>query len=172
MNLREAVKTGASGIRWTSVVVSALLWLCFPLAFDFLDSGRTAHGWESYWRSFPAHLAVLICTFLVVSTVMHRFFARDVCNLKGRRFWLYPLKSLPIATTVYFLAWTITNALSNSPDSITFSPASVVGLAYSWLVMVVVVMTTMVWITYPLAILNQLLIRKIYARIASNHAPP
>jgi hypothetical protein len=167
MSIRDVARSSISGIRWPSVAASAVLWLCFPLAIGFIDSNssRTADGWASFRRSLPLYVLVTGGPFFVVSAVMHRLYASEVCRLRGWRFWVYPFKYLPIATTFYFVPWALMNLFDTHHASRLLSIVGVANLAWYWLVMVVVVLTTTLWVSYPLAIINQLLIRRFYRKL-------
>ena len=134
-----------------SIVASAALWMILPLAYDFVSSGtRTSHGWSVFWYDFPAYLFRWYSVFLIVATLMHLAFARVTLRLGKLGFFIFPLLSLLCASIVFVPFW-----------SLLVQPFLMSDLAYAFLGVLAVVFVHMIWITYPLALANQWLVREI-----------
>ena len=150
---------------WLSTALSATLWLSVLLCLDFLDSGRTPDGWRTYWSEFPFHWASVYTILFVIALGMHLRYRERVLRLCGRSFWLFPLRSLAVATIAYSTVFYIYAVLCQPPSHLTFRDvgmALIIGPIYWWIGALVTVFVSLIWLTYPMAILNQLLIRKIY----------
>lgn len=150
---------------WFSTALSATLWLPVLLSLDFLDSGRTPDGWRTYWIKFPSHLASIYTGLFVIALGMHLRYRERVLRLCGRSFWLFPLRSLAVATIAYSTILYIYAVLRHPPSHLTLRDVVmglIIGPIYWWIGALVMVFVYLVWLTYPMAILNQLLIRKIY----------
>jgi hypothetical protein len=150
------------GVRWPSVLLSALIWLPVPVAFGLLDSNRAPDAAGLLLRGFLAsQLAIIATIFLCVSFVMHRLFARQVCRPSRRGFWLYPLESLFFATLFFSFVFTLVGVSERQPHAGDF-PMIIFAMAGVWLVTYLITLTTMVCICYPLALFNQWLIQWFY----------
>jgi hypothetical protein len=149
---------------WLSTALSAMLWLSVFLSLDFLDSGRTSDGWRAYWSEFLFHLASVYAMLFVIALGMHLRYRERVLRLSGRSFWLFPLRSLAVATIAYSTVIYIYAALCEPPSHVTFRDVGmfILGQIYWWVGALGAVFGYLIWLTYPMAILNQLLIRKIY----------
>jgi hypothetical protein len=127
-----------------------------------LDGNRAPTKWTLFWESLPVFLAYYSIVFFVVATLMHRGFAGSVSVLRGWRFWLYPLKSLPLAASLYFVLSMIYGLVVEGSWARAFSAVGIVNIFYYWFIVLCMVMGPLIWLTYPLAILNQLVIRRFY----------
>ena len=134
-----------------SIVASAALWMILPLAYDFLSSGtRTSYGWTMFWADLPGYLLRWFSVFLIVATLMHMAFASVTLRLGGLSFFIFPLLSLLCASIVFVPFW-----------SILVQPFLMSNLGYAFLGVLAVVFFHMIWISYPLALVNQWLIKEI-----------
>jgi hypothetical protein len=150
---------------WCSTALSATLWLPVLLSLDFLGSGRTPDGWRTYWSEFPFHLASIYTVLFVIALGLHLRYRERVLRLCGRSFWLFPLRSLAVATIAYSTIFYFYAVLCQPPSHLTFRDVGmglIIGPIYWWIGALVTVFVSLIWLTYPMAILNQLLIRKIY----------
>lgn len=150
-------------IRWPSVLVSSVIWLALPLVMHAIDGNQAPTKWSFFWQSLPWFLGYYITAFFVVATVMHYRFASAVCALRGWRFWLYPLGSLPLAASLYFVLSMVFGVITDHSWARALSPVGIVNIFYYWFLVLVVVMGSMIWVSYPLAILNQIVIRYFYS---------
>jgi hypothetical protein len=134
-----------------SIVASAALWMILPLAFELYSSGtRTSYGWSVFWNGLPHYLFRWFGVFLIVATLMHMAFARITLQLNRSGFFIFPLLSLLCASVAFWIVW--------------YSLVQHVPLAdffYPLLGVLAVVFFHMIWITYPLALANQWLVREI-----------
>ena len=134
-----------------SIVASAALWMILPFAYEFYSSGtRTSYGWSIFWNELPLYLVRWFGVFLVVATLMHFIFARITLQLSRFSFFFFPILSLLCASVAFWMVW--------------FSLIQRVSWGdffYSLLGVLAVVFFHMIWITYPLALANQWLIREI-----------
>ena len=138
----------------TSILVSTLLWFLLPLAMEMLNSARTPYGWQIFWRDFPVWAASWLCFLLPVATVMHLLFRSITVSLRGWRFWLFPVVSLPLACVFWWMTCLLWDCVVDGilPWS---KPGALSALSY----VLAIVLISLVWLSYPLAILNQLLIQ-------------
>ncbi len=141
-----------------SIVASAALWMILPFAYEFYSSGtRTSYGWSVFWSELPLYLVRWFGVFLVVATLMHLVLARITLQLSRFSFFLFPILSLLCASVAFWIVW--------------FSLVQRVSLGdffYPLFGVLAVVFFHMIWITYPLALANQWLIREIL----ENHIRP
>ena len=134
-----------------SIVASAALWMILPLAYEFVSSGtRTSYGWTMFWADFPGYLFRWFSVFLIVSTLMHLAFARVTLRLGGLSFFIFPLLSLLCASIVFVPFWCLL-----------IQPFLMTDFGYAFLGVLAVVFFHMIWMTYPLALANQWLVREI-----------
>ncbi|WP_411827920.1 hypothetical protein [Luteolibacter sp. AS25] len=132
-----------------SIILSAAIWMILPLAFelDAVDT-RTSRGWEIFLEELPIYLARWYGVFVLVAAVMHKAFAGITLRLSRWEFFAFPLLSLFCATVAFSVFW------YSLIDRI--SPADFV---YPLLGSLYLILWKMIWITYPLALANQWLIR-------------
>jgi hypothetical protein len=158
----QHLKTSLGDRRlWLSAMISAAIWLIPLFTLDLTDSHRTPDGWRSYWSDFTMHLGVGYAMMLAVSIIMHLLYRERVQALRGRSFWLFPIQTLFVAALLYstiFLLGAMPQLLrhSNVGYGLILTPL------YYWGGAIVVVFGYLCWLTYPLAILNQIIIRRIY----------
>jgi hypothetical protein len=134
-----------------SIVASAALWMILPLAYEFVSSGtRTSYGWTVFWADLPGYLVRWFSVFLIVATLMHLVFARVTLRLGRLIFFIFPLLSLLCASIVFVPFWCFL-----------VQPFLMSDLGYAFLGVLAVVFFHMIWITYPLALANQWLVREI-----------
>lgn len=164
MKTDSAITRAFSGIRWASVLISSVIWLALPIVMHAIDCNQTPSKWPSFWKSFPSFLVYYSIAFFLVAAIMHHRFAASVTGLSGWRFWLYPVRSLPLAASLYFVLTTIYHILCEDVWGVGLNSIGIVSLLYGWFVVLVVVMGSMIWLTYPLAILNQFVIRRFYLK--------
>ena len=143
------------------ILGSTLLWF-FPifsivLCKELLNDARTAFGWEVFWRDLPTQLLTMIGSFLIVALIMYFTLKRIVLLLRGWQFWLFPFVSLPAACVAYWLTNIL--AVSFTKGHFAWSTYELIGGLYYTLV---VVLLLFIWLTYPLALLNQAFIRRIH----------
>lgn len=145
-----------------SSTLSAVIWTPLPLLVEWLGGGLTPSGRESFLNRLPLQILWTFLIFVGVALLMHRLFIPRVRCTTGRRFWLLPLVTLPAAATACCLAsWLVAFV-----QMFVFTPAEIgrgfVGLIYSVIVALVIVLGTLIWATYPMALANQFLIRWLY----------
>jgi len=134
-----------------SIVASAVLWMILPFAYEFLSSGtRTSYGWSIFWTDLPIYLLRWFSVFLIVATLMHLAFARVTLQLRRLSFFIFPFLSLLCASLVFVIFW-----------SILVQPFLLSNIIYAFFGVLAVVFFQMIWITYPLALANQWLVREI-----------
>lgn len=134
-----------------SIVASAALWMIRPFAFEFYSSGtRTSYGWSVFWNELPLYLLRWFGVFLIVATIMHPVFARVTLQLKRSAFFIFPFLSLLCASVAFWIVW------YSVVDRVSLD-----SFFYSLLGILAVVFFQMIWITYPLALANQWLVREI-----------
>ena len=126
-----------------SVVLSTILWLAFPFLLLISDTSRTSYGWSVLWNEMPQILLGHVAPFFVVSIVMHVLFSRAATKVKGWKFWILPFPTLLFASLLYWLISGITSGFSYLPY------------------LLAVVMIGALCFSYPLAIANQIIIRKL-----------
>ena len=134
-----------------SIVASAALWMILPFAYEFYSSGtRTSYGWSAFWNELPLYLARWFGVFLVVATVMHLAFARITLQLNRFSFFLFPILSLLCASVAFWIVWFCVVQRVSWDE-----------FFYPLLGVLAVVFFHMIWITYPLALANQWLLKEI-----------
>ena len=126
-----------------SIFASAVLWVLFPVILRLLTS-----GWTGLWSGFPRFPFLWIAVFLPVAAIMHFLFAGIVLKLKGWIFWIFPLISLWVASHLYWILMVITKGTEGM-------------MLYP--VVFAIVFVSMIWVSYPLAIINQFIIQKLLA---------
>ncbi len=139
-------------VRWLSVILSSILWGAIPV---YIGLQRPVEGRLYAWF-------MILTGILLVALLMHWLYAGEVRRLSGWRFWVYPLMSIPTAVAPLALFFVFAER-SYEKRLLLDWPG---GLLFSWALMAFQVafasMTVLLWITYPFAILNQLIIRCIY----------
>jgi hypothetical protein len=144
------------------------------MIMSLFDGNLAMTGDEKVERALQG-LPLMMATMFPTALLMNWWFAVRVMNAKGRKFWLTPFLTLPVAT-VLMCATVVIPGLSSetigrpSYDSITGLAYFLYGSAYYLFVALVMVMGTMLWLTYPLAIVNQWLLRKVFG--ATVTTPP
>jgi hypothetical protein len=145
---------------WVSASLPALLW-CIPLiAIGYFDSGRNSEGGQRFWERVPFGMLTGFTILYVLALVMHLLFRERVQRLRGKRFWLFPFTSLTVAA----LMFSSVGVLGAFAEGLRFG-----GIRLQWIMTPIywwigslVVMFFHIWLTYPLAIINQLIIRKVF----------
>jgi hypothetical protein len=134
-----------------SIMSSSALWMILPLTLELYSTGtRTSHGWDMFWANFPSYLCRWYGVFLIVATLMHWIFARITIDLTRWFFLAFPLISLLFASVAFCIAWFIV---------VQFAPWD--EFFYGILGVLVVVFYQMIWMTYPIALINQWLVKEI-----------
>jgi len=143
------------------IVGSALLWFVpiFGIIFcmDLLNDARTSYGWEVFWRDLPIRALKMMGSFLIVAAIMNFTLKRIVLSLRGWRFWLFPFISLPAACLVFWLTDILASIVTKGDFAWTLTELFG-GILY----MLLVVLLWFIWLTYPLALLNQTFIRRLH----------
>ncbi|MGL4400534.1 MAG: hypothetical protein ACRCXD_11745 [Luteolibacter sp.] len=136
---------------FVSIVLSAALWLILPLTYELLSSGtRTSYGWGIFLADLPGYLIKWFSIFLIVATLMHLAFARVTLQLGRLSFFVFPFFSLLCASIIFVPFWCIL-----------VQPFLMDNLGYAFLGVLTAIFFHMIWITYPLALANQWLLREI-----------
>jgi hypothetical protein len=130
------------------------------IAVDSLASGRTSEGGQRLLEKGPFGILTGFALMLAISLVMHLLFREPVQRLTGKRFWLFPFASLTVAALM-FSSVGILAALAEELQLGGIEPRWIMTPIYWWIGSVVVVFFH-IWLTYPLAIINQLIIRKVF----------
>ncbi len=162
MNTPPYPKPPRERVRWLSVILSAALWG----SFLSLVPGR------AFWRNpgggdLPApwlpHLILLAGLFLV-ALWMHWPFAGMTARLSGWRFLLFPFITIPLAGALAALPFAVATMVSNGLFSSSEPGGVFVMWIYTAVYMVYLSLTMYLWITYPFALINQIIIRHFYSR--------
>jgi len=125
--------------------------MILPFAYELYSSGtRTSHGWSVFWNDLPLYLLRWFGVFLVVATLMHLVFARIALQLNRFIFLLFPILSLLCASLAFWIVW------FGVVERVSWDE-----LIYPLLGVLAVVFFHMIWITYPLALANQWLLKEI-----------
>jgi hypothetical protein len=147
--------------QFITILGSTLLWFIpifsIFLCMELLNDARTTFGWEVFWRDLPIQSLTMLGSFLIVALIMNFTLKRIILSLNGWRFWLFPFISLPIASVAYWLTNIL--AISFTRGNFTWSTYELIGGIFYVLV---VVLLWCIWLTYPLALLNQVLIRRVH----------
>ena len=147
----------SDGRIWLSASLSALLWY---LPLTALASGRIPAGGQRFWEKGPFGILAGFALMLAIALVMHLLFRERVQSLSGKRFWLFPFISLTVAALLFssiFVLGSLTEGLRLGG----IEPRWIMTPIYWWIGSLVVVFFH-IWLTYPLAIVNQLIIRKVF----------
>jgi hypothetical protein len=146
-----------------SILLSACLWVALPLALGFLNDKLTLSGRAMFIQGLPKTILFSILFFLPVAALMHWLWATTTLEAKGARFWLLPVKTLP---TAFLIGWVLLLPLIVLKERFWLHPLHEAGVAliYSFLLGAVVILGSLCWVVYPLAILNQLIIRAILTK--------
>lgn len=138
-----------------SILASAFLWLLLPLAAFALDGDSGTSPAAAF------HPAILGLS-LVVSALMHLFFAPATRDLYGWHFWIFPLFTVPAALLCTWSVCVLFGLLRGGwgESGILFQLWVLVAMLYS-------LVTPVAALLYPMAILNQWLISRITALPAS-----
>ena len=96
--------------------------------------------------------------FLPVAAVMHLLFARITVKLAGWKFWTFPIITLTAAGFLVYVMLSFVAAIEKG-ELFNWSPDWIYGVLYLY----AVVFVSMIWVSYPLAIINQLIIKKLFA---------
>jgi hypothetical protein len=149
-----------------AIIGSTALWFVLPLSMELLDDRRTAHGWDMFWQEFPIWTLKWVGWLLIVAILMNLLLTRTTLRLRGWKFWVFPAISLPAACVAWWFTYVISSAIAEG-----IFPWSKPGMWSGVLYVFAVVLFSLVWISYPLAILNQLLIKKVHQiNVKANHA--
>ena len=144
-----------------TVLGSTFLWFIpifsIVLCMELLNNARTSFGWEVFWRDLPIRTLRMMGSFLLVAVVMNFTTKRIILSLRGWRFWLFPSISLPAACLVFWLTDILATLITQ--DDFTWSLTELFG---GLLYMLVVVLLWFIWLTYPLALINQAFIRRVH----------
>lgn len=145
-----------------SIVASTGLWFLFPLMLELTSGTKTEVGWQRFWSDLPKFTLYWYAMFLPVATVMHLLFARFTTKLAGWKFWTFPIFSLSVAGFLFWIVMLIAAGIEKGKLIVWDQEYWIYGI----LSVYAVVFISMVWVSYPLAILNQLIIRKLIAEPA------
>ena len=145
---------------WFSASMSAALWSVPMFALDYFASGRTSDGWRSYWERLPLGSVIGFVMMLAIALLMHLLFRERVQTLSSKNFWLFPFTSLTVAALIFSsvaVLGSIIQELRTSRIEIRW----IMTPFYYWSGAVFIVFY-FIWITYPLAIINQVIVRKVF----------
>jgi hypothetical protein len=145
----------SDGRIWVSASLSALLWSIPLIAIDYFSEGGLL-----FREREPFGLVTGFAMLLAIALVMHLLFRERVQKLTGKRFWLFPFTSLTVAALIYSSAsfpGTIAEGLRFGGVRLHWIMTPI----YWWIGSLVVVFVH-IWLTYPFAIINQLIIRKVF----------
>lgn len=148
------------GRIWVSASLSALMWSLPLIAVDYFDSGRVPEGGQRFWEKLPFGMLTGFAMLLAIALVMHLLFRERVQRLTGKRFWLFPFISLTVAALIF----SSVGVLGALAEGLRFGGAGLQWImtpVYWWIGSLVIVFFH-IWLTYPLAIINQLIIRKVF----------
>jgi len=143
-----------------SIIASACLWTVLPVALGVLDDKMTPYGRDLFIQGLPRTVGLSFLFFLPVAAVMHWLWAPATIKASGSTFWLLPIKTLP---TAYIIGWILLLPIIVIKDRLWLQPSEVFGtsLLYTLLLGAFVVLVSLVWISYPISILNQIVIRTL-----------
>ena len=133
-----------------SILLTAALWMLLPFALEVSSMDTlTRYGLGRLFEDLPAYIAKWYGMFLIIAAAMHLLFAKFTLRLGRIEFFVFPLISLLCASVAFIPVWYITDE----------------GMSSDWFYqlywVLAVVFFHMVWITYPLALANQWLIREL-----------
>ena len=143
-----------------SASLSALLWSLPLITVDYFDSGRISAGGQQFWERVPFVMLTGFAMLLAIALVMHVLFRERVQRLTGKRFWLFPFTSLTVAALIYSSVGVL-GAFAEGARLGGIKVQWIMTPIYWWIGSLVVVLFH-IWLTYPLAIINQLIIRKVF----------
>ena len=140
-----------------SIFLSACLWATLPLALGFLNDKMTPSGRDLFVQGLPKTILFSIIFFLPLAALMHWLWARTTLQTTGMRFWLLPLKTLP---TAYLFGWLLMLPIVIIKEGFWHRPIGEYGsgLLYMFVVYAFVLLVSVIWIVYPLALVNQFVI--------------
>ena len=145
-----------------SSVVSAMIWMPIPLIAPFFGNNLVHFTHEKRVDDFINTILYLFPACIVLAIIMHLFLLKRTIEIKGKAFWLFPFISLPLATSVAFLMFFIWSALYLQNWQTSPFYVLVFNFFYAWGIGLLMCLIFCIWFTYPLAILNQILIKRIY----------
>lgn len=131
------------------------------IAVDYLGAGRIPEDGQRFWEHVPFDILKGFAMLLAISILMHLLFRERVQSLTGKRFWLFPFTSLTVAALIF----SSVVVLGSFAEQIRFGggrPQQWIMTPIYWWIGSLVVVFFHIWVTYPLAIINQLIIRKVY----------
>jgi hypothetical protein len=143
-----------------SAAASALLWMTIPILLTITGYGP-ADGLKSVQQTASPGGAAFFGIFFFVAILMHYWFARRTLSATGRIFWLLPLLTLPVASCLLWAACLLLFVLSHVTTGIGPLPVFVANSFLGFFYAVLIICVAFGWLTYPLAIINQFLIRRI-----------
>ena len=150
----------SDGRIWLSASLSVLLWYLPLIAIEAFTSRRTSQSGLLIWEQGPFDITVGFTLMLSIALVMHLLFRERVQGLTGKRFWLFPFISLTVAALI-FSSVGVLGALVEELRLGGIDPLWIMTPIYWWIGSLLVVFFH-IWLTYPLAIMNQLIIRKVF----------
>ena len=151
---------------WFSASLSAVLWSVPMFAVDYFASGRTSDGWRSYWEMLPLGSVIGFVMMLAIALLMHLFFRERVQRLSIKNYWLFPFISLTVAALI-FSSLAVLGSLFQELRTGRIEIRWVMTPFYYWSGAVFIVYY-FIWITYPLAIINQVIVRKVFEAKKAN----
>lgn len=131
------------------------------IAVDYLGAGRISERSQRFWEHVPFDILKGFAMLLAIAIVMHLLFRERVQSLTGKRFWLFPFTSLTVASLIF----SSVVVLGGFTEQLRFGgvrPQEWIMTPIYWWIGSLVVVFFHIWLTYPLAIINQLIIRKVY----------
>lgn len=143
-----------------SILASASLWTLLPVALGLLNDKMTENGRTQFLQNLPATIGLCFLLFLPLAAMMHWLWVPATIRASGARFWLLPLKTLPVA---YIIGYIFFIPVIVFKERLWLQPAEVIGTAliYGFLLGAFVFLVSCIWISYPLSLLNQVMIRAI-----------
>ncbi len=151
---------------WISASMSAVLWFIPMFALDYFASGRTSDGWRSYWERLPLGSVIGFVMMLSIALLMHLLFRERVQRLSGKSFWLFPITSITVAALI-FSSVAVLGAISQEWRTSRIELRWIMIPIY-YLSGAVFVAFYYIWVTYPLAIINQIIVRKVFETKKAN----
>jgi len=136
------------------------------IALDYFDSRRISEGGQRFWERVPFGMLTGFAMLLAIALVMHLLFRERVQRLTGKCFWLFPFTSLTVAA----LMFSSVGVLGALAEGVRFGGLRLqwIMTPFYWWIGSLVVVFFHIWLTYPLAIINQLIIRKVYGTQEAN----
>jgi len=141
-----------------SILLSACLWSILPVLLGILNDKLTPSGRVLFFQGLPKTILFSILFFIPLAALMHWLWAQATLRVSGAHFWILPIKTLP---TAILLGWFLMTPIIVVKERLWMQPFDVAGTAllYSLVLGLFVILGSVIWISYPLAILNQIIVR-------------